>query len=263
MRILVTNDDGIESVGLRVLAERLAADGHDVFVVAPTSDRSGAGAAIGPLHQSGPMPVVEHDWPALGRPAYAIDAPPAAAAYAACLGGFGAPPDIVVSGINPGPNTGHLVLHSGTVGAAMTGAVLGVPGLAVSIGIGAPVHWASAAEYAAGAVDWVFARADTPLTLNMNVPNAPFAEIKGIREAELARYGSVWAATASGADGHVSIEFAGSETPAAPESDLAVLLDGYVAVTPLACIERYAPADDPSVAMGAAETIAARLAQHA
>jgi 5'-nucleotidase len=254
MRILVTNDDGIESVGLRVLAERLAADGHDVFVVAPTSDRSGAGAAIGPLHQSGPMPVVEHDWPALGRPAYAIDAPPAAAAYAACLGGFGAPPDIVVSGINPGPNTGHLVLHSGTVGAAMTGAVLGVPGLAVSIGIGAPVYWASAAEYAAGAVDWVFARADTPLTLNMNVPNAPFAEIKGIREAELARYGSVWAATASGADGHVSIEFAGSETPAAPESDLAVLL---------ACIERYAPADDPSVAMGAAETIAARLAQHA
>ncbi|MCU1459238.1 MAG: putative acid phosphatase [Actinomycetia bacterium] len=263
MRILVTNDDGIGSQGLRVLAERLAAAGHDVFVVAPTGERSGAGAAIGPLHQAGPMPVIEHEWPALGGPAFAIDAPPAAAVYAACLGGFGAAPDIVVSGINPGPNTGHLVLHSGTVGAAMTGAVLGVPSLAVSIGIGQPVHWATAAEYAAGAVDWVLERADTPLTLNMNVPNTPLEEIKGVREAELARYGSVWAATASGADGYVSIEFAGSELPAAPGTDLAVLLDGYVAVTPLACIERYAPADDPSVATGAAATIAARLAQPA
>ena len=112
------------------------------------------------------MPVVEHDWPALGRPAFAIDAPPAAAAYAACLGGFGDPPDIVVSGINPGPNTGHLVLHSGTVGAAMTGAVLGVPALAVSLGIGEPYHWESAAEYAAGAVhfpaSWTSSKVTAP-----------------------------------------------------------------------------------------------------
>jgi 5'-nucleotidase len=209
------------------------------------------------------MPVVEHDWPALGRPAYAVDAPPAAATYLGCLGGFGAAPDIVVSGINPGPNTGHLVLHSGTVGAAMTGAVLGIPALAVSIGIGEPRHWASAAEYAASAVDWVYARAATPITLNMNVPNLPFDEIKGIREAALARYGSVWAISASGADGHVTIEFSSNDNAPHPDTDLALLLDGYVAVTPLNCIERYAPTDDPSVADGAAESIAARLAQHA
>ena len=134
MRILVTNDDGVDSPGIHALAAALVADGHDVFVVAPTDDRSGAGASIGRMIDAGPPPVERHVWDELpDLPVHAIDAPPAMAVFATCLGAFGDLPDLIASGINPGANTGHLVLHSGTVGATLTGAGYGIPGIAVSI----------------------------------------------------------------------------------------------------------------------------------
>ena len=124
MRILVTNDDGVESPGILALAAALAAAGHDAARGrARAANPAAAGASIGPLHRSGPIPVHRAEWPAApGRPGARIDATPAAAVYAGCLGAFGRPPDVVASGINPGANTGHLVLHSGTVGAALTAA---------------------------------------------------------------------------------------------------------------------------------------------
>jgi 5'-nucleotidase len=128
MRILVTNDDGVDSAGIHALAAALVADGHDVFVVAPTDDRSGAGASIGRMINAGPPPVERHVWDELpDLPVHAIDAPPAMAVFAACLGAFGDLPDLIASGINPGANTGHLVLHSGPVGATLTGAGYGIP----------------------------------------------------------------------------------------------------------------------------------------
>ena len=112
MRILVTNDDGVDSPGIHALAAALVADGHDVYVVAPTDDRSGAGASIGRLYGSGPPPVERRVWDELpDLSVHAIDAPPATAVFAACLGAFGDLPDLIASGINPGANTGHLVLH--------------------------------------------------------------------------------------------------------------------------------------------------------
>ena len=144
MRILVTNDDGVDSPGIHALAAALVDDGHDVLVVAPTDDRSGAGASIGRLHGGGPPPVERQVWDELpDLSVHAIDAPPATAVFAACLGAFGDLPDLVASGINPGANTGHLVLHSGTVGATLTAAGYGIPGLAVSI------DWSQTQEY-----DW-------------------------------------------------------------------------------------------------------------
>ena len=90
MRILVTNDDGVESPGILALATVLHDAGHDVIVVAPTSERSGSSAAIGPLHRNTSIPVVEHAWETpSGVPVLAVDAPPATAVYGACLGGFG------------------------------------------------------------------------------------------------------------------------------------------------------------------------------
>ena len=87
MRILVTNDDGVESPGLESLARALVGAGHDVFVVAPTSDRSGSSAAIGPIWRSGPIPVVEHVWSSLpGIPVSAIDAAPHARGVARLIG---------------------------------------------------------------------------------------------------------------------------------------------------------------------------------
>ena len=188
MRILVTNDDGVDSPGIHALAAALVDDGHDVLVVAPTDDRSGAGASIGRLHGGGPPPVERRVWDELpDLPVHAIDAPPATAVFAACLGAFGDLPDLVASGINPGANTGHLVLHSGTVGATLTAAGYGVPGLAVSIDWSRPgvrVGHRGAVRGRRGRVGRQTRR--RPAVLNINVPNLPFGEVLGIREAELA-----------------------------------------------------------------------------
>jgi 5'-nucleotidase len=256
VRILVTNDDGVESPGIKALTAALVADGHDVTVFAPSTDRSGAGAAIGKLYGEAPPPVVRADWPDLpGVPVHALDAPPATAVLAACLGAFGEKPELVVSGINPGQNTGHLVLHSGTVGAALTAAGLDVPGLAVSLqySLDGEYRWETAATFAAAAVEWVATADDgTPRVLNVNVPNVPVDEVKGVREAHLAAHGEVWIASADVSGGDLKIEFAG-RGEAAPGTDVALVRDGYVAVTPLVGISRAMPRDVP----GAAESIEA------
>jgi 5'-nucleotidase len=252
VRILVTNDDGVESPGIHALAGVLVDDGHDVLVVAPSDDRSGASASIGRLHRSGALSFARHDWP--GRPdhpMYALDAPPATAVYAACLGAFGDRPDLVASGINPGANTGHLVLHSGTVGAALTAAVLGVPALAVSIGWAEEHHWETAATYAAAAIEWVAKPDGSPRVLNLNVPNVAPGDVLGIREGRLAPHGEVWVASGDVETGDLRLEYKSRED-GAPDTDLFLVRSGYVSVTPLLGIERAA-------VDGAAEAIAAAL----
>lgn len=135
-RILVTNDDGVESAGLHALVRALVDDGRDVMVVAPARDMSGSGAAIGRIHLDESIDAQQVELPGLaGVPAYAVDGPPGLCVLAARLGGFGHRPELVVSGINPGCNTGRAVLHSGTVGGALTAANFGGRGLAVSIDV--------------------------------------------------------------------------------------------------------------------------------
>jgi 5'-nucleotidase len=234
-RVLVTNDDGVSSPGIVALARALHEAGHDVRVVAPATDLSGAGASIGPLHRGEPIPVAERTWTELPDvPVAAIERPPATAVYLACLGAFGERPDVVASGINPGANTGHLVLHSGTVGAALTAAGLGVPALAVSLrwSEDGEYHWASAAALAAPALDWVVA-GDEPRVLNLNVPNRPLDELRGVREATLAPYGEFWVASADLRDGDLRMEFTGKTDDFDPATDEALLNDGYATVTPL------------------------------
>src|SRR3954453_16939234 len=137
---------------------RLAGTGHEIVVAGPLDDRSGSGAGIGPVHLTEGLALGEVEVDGLGVPCFGIDGPPALAVLAARLGGFGDPPDLVVSGINPGPNTGRSTLHSGTVGAALTGANFGVSGVAVSIGVGEPAHWATAAAVAVASLDWLVAQ---------------------------------------------------------------------------------------------------------
>src|SRR5690606_32839603 len=115
--LLLTNDDGIESIGLQELARRLAKR-YDVLVVAPEDQRSGAGTGIGFFDPIGGVTVEPVGLDDI--PAYSIAGPPGLAVMASMLGAFGDPPDLVVSGINAGINTGHSVIHSGTVGAVLT-----------------------------------------------------------------------------------------------------------------------------------------------
>jgi 5'-nucleotidase len=135
-KVLVTNDDGVESAGLHALVGALVRHGYEPLVVAPDRDMSGSGAAIGRIHLDQHIDAERVELPGLaGVPAYAVDGPPGLCVLAARLGGFGDRPDVIVSGINPGCNTGRAVLHSGTVGAALTAANFGGRGLAVSIDV--------------------------------------------------------------------------------------------------------------------------------
>jgi len=180
VRICVTNDDGVDAWGIHVLARRLGSDGHDVVVVAPADERSGAGTGLGRVVGGDSVRWTRSD--ADGCGVLAVDAPPAMCVLLALEGVFGAVPDVVVSGINHGPNLGFAVLHSGTVGAALTAHIAGVPALAVSLGEPATgahgselstsdAAWERAAGVAAALVDAVgeWGREWVP---NVNVPTS-------------------------------------------------------------------------------------------
>jgi 5'-nucleotidase len=195
VRILVTNDDGIDSVGLHVLARRLAPLG-EVLIVAPDREYSGFSAALGTLHLLQPE-VQQCEIPGVGE-SWAVTGPPALCVYFARLGAFG-DVDVVVSGINPGVNTGRAIYHSGTVGAALTARNGGIPAIAVSQSVhGFGVEgqgwdemledqqWDTAAEVAAAATEALLADLpDDAPAININVPNCAVEEIDGWRHAEV------------------------------------------------------------------------------
>lgn len=196
MRILVTNDDGIDSVGLHVLARAMRPYG-EVVVAAPDQEYSGAGAAIGALHLIQPE-IHRRSIEGIDT-AWAVSGPPALCVFFARLGLYGEAFDLVVSGINPGANVGRAVYHSGTVGAALTARNSGVTGIAVSqavIGFGIEGQgwddavkgqkWHSAASVAASVVEGFIAnRPSEPLVINVNVPNLEVDDIKGWRRTNV------------------------------------------------------------------------------
>ena len=241
VRVMVTNDDGVEAPGLRSLAGALVDAGHDVLVVAPDGEHSGAGAAIGRLHRSGPIGFLDVAWPDLPDvPVHALAAPPAATVYAGGLGAFGPPPDLVASGVNRGLNTGHLVLHSGTVGAALTAAVLGIPALAASLAWGDAEHWDTAAQLAATLVP-AAATTARGRVLSLNVPNVPPDAVLGVRAARLAPFAEDW--TAEAPPGEVRLAYQGHRGEPDPDTDVALVRAGYATVTELTGIAG-APAVD-------------------
>ena len=234
MRILVTNDDGIESPGLHALAQRMAELG-EVIVFAPSSERSGAGAAIGHLSEGVPEvhTVVRPEMPDVAA-VHHLDGPPALAALLACQGLFGAPPDVVVSGINPGWNVGWSVLFSGTIGACLTARVCGISGIAVSQRrTGDAQRWESAAEVVAGLLPEIIERpAGDPVVWSVNVPNVEYAQIRGVRRAGLADrlpYG-LHSARLTGRT--VTFE-RNDEVDESPDVDTGVVLAGYASLTEL------------------------------
>ena len=198
MRILVTNDDGIDSEGLHMLARALTPHG-DVTVVAPDDEYSGAGAALGALHRI--HPEVHRTSLEDVPEAWAVSGPPALCVMFARLGAFGPPFDLVVAGINPGINVGRSVYHSGTVGAALTARAGGISGVAVSQAVrdfGVEGQgwddmltgqiWGGAAEVASAVVGALSAAWPVaPVVANLNVPNLPVKEMAGWRHTTIGR----------------------------------------------------------------------------
>ncbi|WP_236792411.1 5'/3'-nucleotidase SurE [Amycolatopsis sp. GM8] len=232
MRVLVTNDDGIDAPGLRALAGAVTGAGHDVVVVAPLDDRSGCGAGMA-YTPGEPVATVEKEFPELpGVPFVGIDGTPALAVMLARIGTFGPPPWCVASGVNRGSNTGRAILHSGTVGGALAAASLGMSGIAVSMDSDEPVHVGTAAEVAGYATNWL-AGARKRTVLNINVPDLSLAEVRGVRWARLAAVGRrvLRADRREGTGPRVWLDASG--LPEDPTTDAQLLADGYVTVTPV------------------------------
>lgn len=245
MRTLVTNDDGIDSPGIQVLARHLHEAGHHVLVVAPSRDWSGASAALGSFQPDESIEVTRVEIAgAADIEAWAVDATPAMTVVATSLGAFGARCDVVVSGINAGLNTGRSVLHSGTVGAVLTGQNFGMSGLAVSTGTADPWQWDTAAALAVEVLTHLGA-APPRSALNLNVPGLPRDQVKGVRWARLAPFGAVRAAVSSTGGDH--LQFALEETgyqPAA-DTDQGLVLAGYAALTTLVGVVEAWPVAEP------------------
>lgn len=229
-RLLVTNDDGIESRGIRDLAVALSRK-YRVVVAAPAQDMSGSGTGIGTFDRNVGVTMSREQ---LGKvEAYAVEGPPGLAVLAANLGAFGDPPDLVVSGVNAGINTGHSVIHSGTVGAALTAGTFSRRGLAVSLEESDPWQWDTAVEVACAAVEWILSRRGEPSLLNINVPALAVNDVKGIHWADLDEFGYFRVASADAGSTKLQFEVRSPRDLADPGTDTSMCRDGYVTLTPL------------------------------
>ena len=177
MHILVSNDDGCQAPGLRVLSEHLARH-HRVDVVAPDRNRSGASSSLTLLR---PLRVQRHT-----DGTRCVDGTPTDSVHLALTGLLDEQPDMVVSGINAGANLGDDVLYSGTVAAAIEGRFLGFPAIAVSCVSVRPQHLATAARVTLELIEGL---ENSPLPsdsiLNVNVPDLPYGDLAGFRVTRL------------------------------------------------------------------------------
>jgi 5'-nucleotidase len=234
--MLVTNDDGVRAPGIAALARALHEAGHEVRVAAPLIEASGSGAGIGPIHMfTGGIHAEHLELEGLeGIETLAVEALPALIVIAACMGGFGEPPELVVSGINSGRNVGRSVLHSGTVGAALTAAHFGRRALAMSIRTSGldTVHYETAAAIAVTLAPLVGAGPQR-MVVNCNVPNLAVPELRGLRGAHLSRAGMIRSALADKGGPGIQLDVGVSDTPADDTSDLALTAAGYATLTPL------------------------------
>jgi 5'-nucleotidase len=265
MRVLVTNDDGIAAPGLRHLARAAVSRGLDVVVAAPRVEASGTSAALTAVADDGRVVVDPQELDGLaGTPAYGVAASPAYIVVLAGLGAFGDPPDVVLSGINRGANAGHAVLHSGTVGAALTAAAGGRSALAVSLDVLSPLdasaesggaaiaaldamddearHWATAADLAVRLLP-ALSKAPAGTVFNLNVPDVPPDRVAGLRRGSLARFGQTQMAVAEAGRGFVRTAVTESGPHTEPGTDLALLADGYAALTPIRAVHEVTGLD--------------------
>lgn len=243
MRILITNDDGINAPGLEVLTEianEIAGPDGEVWTVAPAFEQSGVAHCISYTH---PMMIAR-----LSPRRYAAEGSPAdcvlAGIYDVLQGGR---PDLVLSGVNRGNNAAENVLYSGTVGGAMEAALQGVPAIALSQFMGPETQdlddpFEAARVHGANVVrrllqDAIWDRDDYRLFYNVNFPPLPAARVRGMKVAAQ----GYRTETFFGVEPHISpsgrkflwITGGPQHIPTAPGTDVAVNLEGWISITPM------------------------------
>jgi 5'-nucleotidase len=241
VRALVTNDDGFQSPGLVVLAQAAGAAGFEVVVAAPHAESSGTSAGLTVLAEPGRSVAEEVAHPQLpGLKCYSVAAHPAFIVLAALDGVFGDPPEVVLSGVNRGVNIGRAVVHSGTVGAALTAGVNRLRALAASLEVtdgDATPRWETAAAVLPTALD-TLQQAPEGSVLNVNVPNLPPAELGELTRVSLSSSGAVQSRlerTGESAElSEVVTTIVGDR--AEPGTDAYVLSQGAPTITPIRAV---------------------------
>jgi len=228
MRILIANDDGYLSPGIRALYGAMQQLGQ-ATIVAPDRNRSGASNSLTLSH---PVFVRQHE-----PTVFSLEGTPTDCVNIALSGLLDQEQDMVVSGINDGPNMGDDVLYSGTVAAAIEGRHLGHPALAVSMATHEPTHYQTAASVMQKLVGHL---REVPLPydtiLNINVPDLPLEQIKGLQATRLGtRHPSKNAIKQMSPRGETLywIGAAGDIADDGPGTDFGAVRDGFVSVTPL------------------------------
>jgi len=257
MPILITNDDGARADGITML-ERIALTlSDDVWVVAPESDQSGVGHAVS-LH--GPLRVHKDD-----DRRYAVSGTPADCVVLGVSHLMEPKPDLVLSGVNHGMNIADSIPYSGTVGAAMTGLMMGIPSIALSQFFRGPVtHWETAEAFAKKLIErLVAANWHRPIAPNVNFPACPPEDVKG----------TVVCRPGSGLIDGVTVEeridrrglsyywlqFARAKDAVIdPQSDHTLLADNHITITPLRT-DAHATGDWQAFADAHADTVAVNL----
>jgi 5'-nucleotidase len=228
MRILLSNDDGYFAPGLSILADTLSALA-EVVVVAPERDRSGASNSL------------TLDRPLMVRKSHLgfhyVNGTPTDCVHLAVTGMLDALPDMVVSGINHGANMGDDTIYSGTVAAATEGFLLGIPSIAVSLASKSEGNYPAAARVTADLVRRFQQRPlMQPMLLNVNVPDVPYGELRGVRVTRLGRRHKAEPVIKSSnprGDTVYWIGAAGDAQDAGEGTDFHALFERFVSVTPL------------------------------
>ncbi len=228
MKILLANDDGVHAEGLKCLYQELSKT-HEVTVIAPDRNCSGASNA---LSLQTPLRVqrVENGF-------NAVNGTPSDCVHLGINGFLDEDPQLVVSGINHGANLGDDVIYSGTVAAATEGRYMGLPAIAVSLTNKQGQHFQSAAKITAQIIEHL---SQHPLPadqiLNVNVPDLPLAQIKGIKVTRQGRrHRAESMVRANDPSGNEVFWYGpvGNEQDAGPGTDFYAITSGYCSVTPL------------------------------
>jgi 5'-nucleotidase len=234
-QILLCNDDGIHAPGIQSLAAALDGVG-DLFVVAPTTEQSAVGHAI-TVRDPVRAHKEEFEVPSGPIPAWGVTGTPADSVKLACHELLDSPPDLVVSGINQGPNTAVNVLYSGTVSAATEASILGLDSIAISYCDWSQPDFEAAGRWSRRLVEWALDRGlPRGVLLNVNVPALPREEIKGVALTRQAR--SRWEEGFERRTDPADRPYywlAGTfvNLDDGQETDLSAIERGYVSVTPI------------------------------
>lgn len=233
MKILITNDDGIDAPGLHALAKEFEED-NEVIIVAPDSQRSASGHSITITR---PIIVKEVKLEGVKSKAYSTDGTPADCVKIGIEKIFKDKFDLILSGINYGTNLGSDVIYSGTVSAAIEGAIFKIPSFAISMDIKDNIiDYEVAVKYARKIIfQSINNNIKNDIVLNINVPALNESEIKGIKVSELGTriYTNCYIETIQG-NGTIGYKLEGFPTDEdIDHTDISNFNNGYVTVTPL------------------------------